>query len=83
MTERLLPSWGRELAKPRIINSDGPELLAIGRHRIMPVQDAEPASRSGRQLMDADGGVEICEHLEMIGVTDLLARIDVDEDCHF
>jgi len=28
-------------------------------------------------------GVDVCEHLEMIGVTDLLARVDVDEDCHF
>ncbi len=28
-------------------------------------------------------GVGVCKHLEMIGVTDLLARVDVDEDCHF
>jgi len=25
--------------------------------------------------------VDVREHLEMIGVTDLLARVDVDEDC--
>jgi hypothetical protein len=23
-------------------------------------------------------GVSVCEHLEMIGITDLLARVDVD-----
>ena len=28
-------------------------------------------------------GVDVCEYLEMIDVTDLLARVDVDEDCHF
>jgi hypothetical protein len=28
-------------------------------------------------------GVDVCEHLEMLRVTDLLARVDVDEDCHF
>ena len=27
-------------------------------------------------------GVGAREHLEMLGVTDLLARVDVDEDCH-
>jgi hypothetical protein len=27
-------------------------------------------------------GVDACKDLEMIGVTDLLVRVDVDEDCH-
>jgi hypothetical protein len=27
-------------------------------------------------------GVYICEHLEMIGIADLFARVDVDQDCH-
>jgi hypothetical protein len=28
-------------------------------------------------------GVGVREHLQMLGVTDLLAGVDVDEDCHF
>jgi hypothetical protein len=28
-------------------------------------------------------GVRICKHLQVIGVFDLFARIDVDEDCHW
>jgi len=27
-------------------------------------------------------GVDVCKHLEVLGVTDLLAGVDVDEDCH-
>jgi hypothetical protein len=27
--------------------------------------------------------VDVGEHLQMIGVADLLARVDVDEDCHY
>src|SRR5450631_180147 len=28
------------------------------------------------------GSVDVSKHLEMVGVADLLAGVDVDEDCH-
>src|ERR1700674_199201 len=27
-------------------------------------------------------GVGVCKHLQVVGITDLLARVDVDEDCY-